>query len=188
MTMRERAATMQGTRAGIVSRIGADAIDLGIVFVLYFSALVVFAGVRYLASRHSFDVPQASPIVNAIAILCVQIVYLTVGWSGERRTVGKALVGLRVVTDKGRELSLRRGFVRALVCSIIGEPLLLWAAVSSRNAALYDPPLHTAVIYRWYRSPAKRRAPAPTPPPTASATTQSQEFPLPPGSAAAPRT
>jgi uncharacterized RDD family membrane protein YckC len=154
--MRDRAVGLQGTRAGVVSRIGADAIDLGIVFLLYFSALVTFAVVRYLATSHSLDIPQGTPLVNAIAIFCVQVAYLTAGWSGARRTVGKAIVGLRVVTDKGTNVSWPRGFVRAVVCSVIGQPLLLWAAVSPRNAALYDGPLHTAVIYQWY--PAKSRA------------------------------
>jgi uncharacterized RDD family membrane protein YckC len=189
MAMRDHAVAQQGRRAGIVSRIGADAIDLVVIFVIYFCGLVVFAGVRYLASRHSFDVPHASPTVNLIAILCLQVVYLTTGWSGERRTVGKALVGLRVVTDTGYEVGVGRAFVRAVVCTIIGGPLLLWAAVSPRNAALYDGPLHTAVVYRWYRASAKRPAqpPAPAAAP-ATATTQSREFPLPPGSTAAPRT
>jgi uncharacterized RDD family membrane protein YckC len=187
MAMRDHAASQQGRRAGIVSRITADAIDLVVIFVIYFCALVVFAGVRYLASRHSFDVPHASPTANLIAILCLQVVYLTAGWSGERRTVGKALLGLRVVTDNGFDVSIGRAFLRAVVCTIIGGPLLLWAAVSPRNAALYDGPLHTAVVYRWYRASTRRPAPARAPQ-TATATTQSREFPLPPGSAAAPRT
>jgi len=42
-----------------------------------------------------------------------------------------------------------RAFVRAFICALIGIPLLLWAAVSKRNAALYDLPLKTAVIYDW---------------------------------------
>jgi uncharacterized RDD family membrane protein YckC len=149
-TMRDRATSLQGSRAGVVSRITADALDLGVVFVLYIAGLVVFAGLRWMATKHSFDVPDPSPTTNAIALFCVQVVYLALGWSGERRTAGKAIVGLRVLRSDGQLVGLGRGFVRAIVCTIIGGPLLLWAAVSPRNAALYDGPLDTAVVYSWY--------------------------------------
>jgi uncharacterized RDD family membrane protein YckC len=152
MTMRERAATMQTTRAGIVSRLTADAIDLVVITVLYFFILVGWATVVYLATSKSFALPNPAPRFDAIALFVLQVIYLTIGWSGPRRTVGKALLGLRVVRTDGGLVSVMRGFVRAFVCALIGLPLLLWAAVSKRNAALYDLPLKTAVIYDWRNS------------------------------------
>jgi uncharacterized RDD family membrane protein YckC len=145
---------MQGQRAGIVSRIAADGIDLGAIFVLYVALLGAFAIVDYLATSGDFHFPDPPPVVHAVALLVVQIVYLAIGWSGTTRTLGKELMGLRVVEIDGHPLPLRRGFARSIVCTFIGEPLLLWAAISRRNAAVYDLFLHTAVVHDW-RSPAK---------------------------------
>jgi len=95
MTMRERASTLQTTRAGIVSRVSADAIDLVAITVLYFVILVGWATVVYLATSKSFALPNPAPRFDAIGLFVLQVVYLAVGWSGPRRTAGKALVGLR---------------------------------------------------------------------------------------------
>jgi uncharacterized RDD family membrane protein YckC len=156
---RARVAGLQGRRAGIVSRVTANAIDLGVVFVCYFLVLVAWAAVGYLATSNPFRIPDPPPWLHALALVGVQILYLASGWSGSTRTVGKELMGLRVVTSRGDLLTYRRGLVRAVVCTFIGEPLLLWAAISRRNAALYDMFLHTAVVYDW-RSPAQVRAAA----------------------------
>jgi uncharacterized RDD family membrane protein YckC len=151
---RARAEQLQGRRAGIVSRIAANAIDFGVIFLIYLALLVGFAVVDYLATSGDFHLPDPSPTFHAVAIVVVQIVYLAIGWSGTTRTVGKELIGLRVVDTHGQLLTLRRGFIRSIVCTFIGEPLLLWAAISRRNAAVYDLFLHTAVVHDW-RSPAK---------------------------------
>jgi uncharacterized RDD family membrane protein YckC len=145
---------MQGRRAGIVTRLCADGIDLGVVFLLYLALLVTIGVVQFLVTSSDFHVPDPEVSAHGLAILGVQIVYLAFGWSGTTRTVGKEIMGLRVVTTEGRPLTLRHGFVRSVVCSFIGEPLLLWAAISHKNAAVYDLFLHTAVVYDW-RSPAK---------------------------------
>jgi uncharacterized RDD family membrane protein YckC len=151
---RLRVERLQGRRAGIVSRISANAIDFVTIFLLYVGLLGAYAVVDYLATSGDFHMPDPPPEFHAIAIVVVQIVYLAFGWSGTTRSVGKEVMGLRVVDTKARPLTLRRGFVRSVVCTFIGEPLLLWAAVSKRNAAVYDLFLHTAVIHDW-RSPAK---------------------------------
>jgi uncharacterized RDD family membrane protein YckC len=148
-TLRERAAPHLGRRAGIVSRISANALDLVVVFVIYFAALITFAGVRFIATPKPLSMPHPPNWVSAIVLVAIEIFYLALGWSGERVTFGKGLVGLRVLSDHGQPISFWRGLVRAVVCTIIGGPLLLWAAVSKRNAALYDYPLKTAVVYEW---------------------------------------
>jgi uncharacterized RDD family membrane protein YckC len=145
---------MQGRRAGIVSRIAANGIDFGAIFVCYAALLLAVAIVDYLATSGDFHIPDPSPGFHAVAIVVVQILYLAVGWSGTTRTLGKELMGLRVVDTLGYPLPFRRGFLRAAVCTFIGQPLLLWAAISRRNAAVYDLFLRTAVVHDW-RSPAE---------------------------------
>lgn len=148
-TARERAAALQGHRAGLISRLLADGIDLVAVVVVYFGLLVAWAVVVFLATNRAFEIPDLSPGAAAGLLFAVQVVYLAVGWSGTNRTVGKLLIGLRVTDSTGSPLTLPRGLARAVVCSVIGQPLLLWAAVSKKNAAVYDLFLHTAVLYEW---------------------------------------
>ena len=111
MTMRERAATMQTTRTGIVSRLTADAIDLVVITILYFVVLVAWATVVYLATSKPFALPNPAPRFDAIALFVLQVIYLTIGWSGPRRTLGKALLGVRVVRSDSTQVSAARGFV-----------------------------------------------------------------------------
>jgi uncharacterized RDD family membrane protein YckC len=151
---RPRARELQGRRAGIVSRILADAIDLGAVVVCFVLLLFAIAVVEYLVTTHPFSLPNLSSGADVLVLFGVQVLYLAAGWSGTTRTVGKEIMGLRVLRTDGHVLSFGHGLVRSLVCSLIGGPLLLWAAVSGRNAALYDHPLRTAVVYDW-RSPAE---------------------------------
>jgi len=143
---------MQGRRAGIVSRLIADAVDLVAVVVWYVVLLSAFAVVRFLLTSSDLRLPRPGSTFNVIALFVVQVVYLGIGWSGTTRTVGKELLGLRVVRGDGRLLSRQSGFLRAVVCTVIGEPLLLWAAVSHRNAAVYDLWLDTAVVHDWRTS------------------------------------
>jgi len=76
------------------------------------------------------------------------VLYLTVTWSATGRSVGKRLMGLRVVGRDGERLHLIRAFLRAVTCTLF--PILLyWAAVSSQNRSIQDLVLRTSVIYDW---------------------------------------
>jgi uncharacterized RDD family membrane protein YckC len=144
-----RAQALQRRRAGFVSRVLANAIDLGVIALLGVLLLLFASVVVFLATNQRFHLLDPQAWVAGVALLVIQILYLAQGWSGITRTVGKELVGLRVVTPTGRPLGYGRGFVRAVVCTAIGQPLLLWSIVSKRNAAVYDLVLRTAVVYDW---------------------------------------
>jgi uncharacterized RDD family membrane protein YckC len=154
VTSKAVAQAMQFRRAGITTRVLADAIDLGVIFVIYAGVLVAIGVVDYLATSGSFHIADPGPALAAAGLLAIQIIYLAAGWSGVTRSVGKEMMGLRVLHDDGRMLSFRYAFVRSIVCTFIGQPLLLWSAVSKRNAAVYDLFLKTSVVYDW-RSPAQ---------------------------------
>jgi uncharacterized RDD family membrane protein YckC len=140
---------LQGTRAGIVSRLAACAIDAGIVLLLFVSVLFAIGVVRFLLTSHSLQLADPGAVGSSAIQLAVAVSYLFSAWAGTGRTVGAQVLGLRVVTDRGARIPAPRAFVRAVVCVVIGGPLLLWAAVSKRNAAVYDNFLRTAVIYDW---------------------------------------
>ena len=82
---RPRARELQGRRAGIVSRILADAIDLGAVIVCYIILLVAIGVVQYLLTPNPFHVPNLHGGVDALLLFGVQVLYLAVGWSGTTR-------------------------------------------------------------------------------------------------------
>lgn len=136
-----------GTRAGIVSRLLADAID-GVVIVLL--GLLVLVGVSVVVGLFTRTVefvslPQGARWILAAALF---IGYLGYGWGLEGRTVGKTAMGLRVVRDDGSDLSPARGLLRALLYFIV-LPGILWAVVSRRNASLQDLVLGTSVVHDW---------------------------------------
>jgi uncharacterized RDD family membrane protein YckC len=146
---RTRVLSMQRKRAGIVSRVLANLIDFGTVTLIYTVMLATFGIARGFLTDHPIEMPDPAAWFTLVAIPTLDILYLTIGWAGNNRTLGKEIMGLRVVRPDGRFLSLPRSFVRAVVCVFVGAPLLLWSAVSKRNASVYDIFLRTAVIYDW---------------------------------------
>jgi uncharacterized RDD family membrane protein YckC len=140
---------MRGHRAGLVSRLLADAIDLAVVGVILFGALVAFAVVRYMVGAEPLRLPRVSGIFTAVAFPITEVLYLSITWSGNGRSVGKALVGLRVVRNEGAPLGKFRATMRAFLCTLVGGPSLLWVLFSSRNAAVHDLVVHSAVVHDW---------------------------------------
>jgi uncharacterized RDD family membrane protein YckC len=164
-----RAMALQGQRAGFVSRLVADAVDLGVVWAIGLSALLLAGVVRYLLVGPPFHTPVLPSWLRATAGLVIAVGYLASGWSSTGRTVGKQVAGLRVLDNAGRLLPLRRALLRAVL--YVAFPAgLLWVLVSRRNGSVQDLLVGTAVIYDWsYRpaeeSPASGEARSPSPPP-----------------------
>ena len=148
-TRRSRAQAVTGRRAGLVSRLLADGIDLLVTAILLFGFLVAFAVVRYMLGAGTLRLPHAGTTFTAIGFPLVEIAYLATTWSASGRSAGKELVGLRVVRGDGARLEPWRAGTRAAVCTIFGGPSLLWSALSSRNAALHDLMLGTTVVHDW---------------------------------------
>ncbi len=138
---------MQGGRAGIVSRGLADVIDLVAVVLIALLILLVASAVRALFSRSLEFVSVPQPGRAALAALLL-VAYLGYGWGLEGRTLGKTVMGLRVVGDDGADLSPARGLMRALLY-LVFPPGFLWSAVSGRNASLQDLVLRTSVVHDW---------------------------------------
>jgi uncharacterized RDD family membrane protein YckC len=144
-----KARELQGNRAGIASRVTADAIDWGIVVAIYVGILVAIGLTDYLVARNSFTVPKPALGVTLTAEWVIAVLYLTAGWAGTSRTVGKSVLGLRPVTNKGQSLRPRRAFFRALICCTLGPIVLAWVIVSRRRAGVHDVILQTTVVYDW---------------------------------------
>ena len=127
----------------------AGGIDLAVVGMIIFGALVAFAVVRYMVGAAPLKLPQVSAAFTAVAYPITEVAYLSITWSGSGRSVGKKLVGLRVVRNEGTQLRKLQATIRAVLCTLFGGISLLWSAFSSRNAAVHDLVVHTVVVHDW---------------------------------------
>ena len=91
------ARALQGHRAGFASRVVADLVDLGVVWLLGLSVLVAAGVVRYLLTGPPFRLPVLPNWLDATAGAAIAVAYLTFTWAATGRSVGKQLAGLRVV-------------------------------------------------------------------------------------------
>ena len=138
---------LQGRRAGVVSRAFADLVDLFVVVIFALLLLVMIAAVRALfVGELSFELPTLA--ARAPLFLALLVAYLTYGWGLNGRTLGKLVLGLRVVGRAGEDISFARGLGRAVFYVVLPVGFL-WAVLSSKNASVQDLALRTAVVYDW---------------------------------------
>jgi uncharacterized RDD family membrane protein YckC len=138
----------QGRRAGLVTRAVAAVIDLAIVLIALGVGYAGICAFLFVLNPRTFTAPTPSVTsVTAVGYLLFAL-YLAVSWSGNGRTYGNHVMGLRVVNRQGRRLRPLLAFVRAVLCVIF--PIgLLWVVVSGQNRSLQDLVVRTSVIYDW---------------------------------------
>ena len=138
----------QGRPAGIVSRIIADGLDIIAVMVVVVALYGVTAALWAISSPRGFHWPENIGWTIPVVAIVVSFVYLTFGWSTTGRTVGKSVMGLRVVGRRGQRISLVRAALRSI--AYIALPVgLLWVAISRSNLSVWDIVVRTRVIYDW---------------------------------------
>ena len=145
----ERAQQLQGLRAGFFSRAVASGTDVVLVLCVYVGGVVVASVAWDLFFSKSVSVSVPPHWLNALTVWVLLVLYLTAGWGSAGRTVGKQMMGLRVVRSDGSRLRTWRAFLRAVLCATF-FPVLLLALVSRRNRGLEDVAFGTAVAYDWF--------------------------------------
>lgn len=121
-----------------------------------------YAAIRFLLRPRSFTWPTPGvPLLVTLGTVLL-VLYLAAGWSSTGRTVGKQLMGLRVVNLRGDRMRFVGAFGRSLLCVVF--PIgLFWAAVSRENRSVQDLILRTSVVYDWQlRVPPHERSAGPT--------------------------
>ena len=144
-----RAQQLQGLRAGFFSRAVASGTDVILVFCVYAGGVVVASIAWDLFFSKSVSVAVPPHWLNELTVWVVLVVYLTAGWGSAGRTLGKQMMGLRVVRSDGSRLRLWRAFLRAVLCATF-FPVLLLALVNRRNRGLEDIVFGTVVAYDWF--------------------------------------
>jgi uncharacterized RDD family membrane protein YckC len=153
---------MRGQRAGLVSRFVADAIDLGVTILAVLGVYLGAAATRFLLAPRRFTWPSPNRGLVIALAWTVLVLYLGIGWAATGRTVGKQVMGLRVVNHVGERMHLSAALLRALFCAAL--PIgLFWSAVSSENRSVQDLVLRTSVVYDWQVGihPVESRSPGP---------------------------
>jgi uncharacterized RDD family membrane protein YckC len=141
--------TVSGNFAGSVSRAVSGMIDVGVIVALY---TLGAAGLGILTQvLFGFDLGRGGPW-GVAALAAWAFVYIFVGILITGRTVGKGLIGLRVVRADGTAPTPRVVFVRTLVLPLsflffgIGFLMVL---VRRDHRALHDLIAGTSEVYDW---------------------------------------
>ena len=142
------ARSMQGHRAGIVTRLLAGAVDLIVAVVGVGLGYLAVLAVRYVVSPRDFRFLDPGFGLLLISLLWLLTVYLTLAWATTGRSYGARLLGLRVVDHRGGRLRPGVALLRALICVFV-PIVVFWVVVSRENRSAADVLLRTAVIYDW---------------------------------------
>jgi uncharacterized RDD family membrane protein YckC len=140
--------SIQGHRAGLVTRVLANALDVGVVVLLMVGGYAVVAVVRFVVDPASFSFPAPSLALVLLIGAWVQFLYFTLAWATAGRTYGDEVLGLRVVNFRGEKMRWSGAALRAAAC--VALPIgLFWVVVSPQNRSIQDVLLRTSVVYDW---------------------------------------
>ncbi|AJR18303.1 RDD family protein [Pimelobacter simplex] len=152
--------TVTGRYAGPVSRAAATAIDVAVVLASY-SVGVGLAGFLSQA-LFNFSIEKGTGVLATAVLLGWAALYVAVGTAISGRTVGKGVVGLKVVSRLGYPVRPSAAVVRVLAfplsTSVFAIGLLL-IAFRRDHRALHDLIARTAVVYDWGDRPAQLPGP-----------------------------
>lgn len=153
-------ATVTGRYAGPVSRAAAVAIDVGVVLTSYSIGVGILGFL--LQALLDVSIEEGTGAVATVALLTWAAVYVVVSTSVSGRTVGKAIVGLKIVSRAGRPVGPVACLVRTLLfplsTSFFGIGALL-IVLRRDHRALHDLLARTAVVYDWGDRPAQLPGP-----------------------------
>ena len=164
--LNEEPDSLQGYYAGFSSRAVALIIDIAIISLvsavvigamsLFFDLPSVQRFIRWLNSvlpgSDQIFIGLTSTRFAAIFYVLFSYLYFVFFFATTGQTVGKAIMGLRVVTNDGKRMGVKRSFIRALCYTVSLAPLglgFIWVLGEDRRRAWHDKIAHTYVLYVW---------------------------------------
>jgi len=157
---------LRGHYAGLFSRLTAFVIDT-----VFLSTFVVFFSWFFKTSLTMFQLHQliqfephlksvyafiASPLFGNVASFVLVVFYYVFFWSLSGQSIGKAVMGVKIVPLAGGKMSFTRALIRFIGFFISTIPLGLgfwWILVDDRRAAWHDHLAKTVVVYNWDAKP-----------------------------------
>lgn len=143
------ASASAGPYAGAVSRLAAHVVDLAAVSALFAGGSAVAAFLVAVVAGYDLDL-RSDRDVAAVGSAVWWFVYFAGSWALTGRTVGMALLGLRVVRPDRTPVSPAAAVVRALAFPLSGAVFglgFLGILFQAQRRALHDLIAGTAVIY-----------------------------------------
>jgi uncharacterized RDD family membrane protein YckC len=149
----------QGHYAGGVTRLVAFAADVGAAWGLFtLGAAAISFAVQLVTGHHpNIKSYQLATLLIAIAWL---FLYFAYQWALSGRTIGMALLGIRVVGADGAPIGVKQAVLRTLTLplSFLFFGLGFLGILADRNRrALHDHLAGTAVVYSWDARAARLR-------------------------------
>lgn len=152
---------VSGHYAGAVTRAGAFIIDWFFMLVTYGLTLAALQFLVAAVFGNEINFTEGS-LVWVIGFAIFAFFYLAGSLTITGKTVGKAIVGLRVVTREGAPLTGGRAAGRVFVMPLSFLPFglgFIGILLGKERRALHDVIAKTAVVYDWGDRPAKMPAP-----------------------------
>jgi uncharacterized RDD family membrane protein YckC len=149
----------QGQYAGAVTRLVAFAADVGAAWGLFTLGAAAVAFSVQLVTGHKFALTDHQ-IASLVAAVVWLFLYFAYQWALSGRTIGMAVLGIRVVTAAGAAISSRQAVVRTLTLPLsfllfgLG---FLGILTNRQRRALHDHLAGTAVVYSWDARAARLR-------------------------------
>lgn len=155
---------MEGEFAGFATRMAAFLIDIVIINLsTLFVSAVIWLVFDFFDNALAIFVNQPLPYFSTVStwitaaisfttLLVMVWLYPTFFWMLNGQTIGKRIMGLRVVRMDGKKMTLVKGLVRVLGYLIGAIPILLgfiWVLFSNERRGWHDYLAGTCVIYSW---------------------------------------
>lgn len=147
----DRDVSLQGHFAGGVTRFAAYAIDASSSTAIFSAAVAVFGYAVGLVTGQDFRL-SSYPMASAALAALWYFLWFWYPWSVSGRSLGMAVVGVRVVQTDGSDLRPKRAFIRTvtLPLSLLVFGLGLVGIITDRrHRAWHDRFADTAVVYAW---------------------------------------
>ena len=168
--MKKKPHTLQGHYAGFTTRLFAFVIDLVIIMIMlsivsyaltlvwrFFAILPnpitnLLTNNTDLTNAYQAALPYITPAVNIILVYG----YFVFFWMSSGQTLGKAFMGVRVVSISGRPLTFMQAFFRFLIYPLSAIVFFLgffWILIDNQRQGWHDTIARTYVIYSWKAVP-----------------------------------
>jgi uncharacterized RDD family membrane protein YckC len=149
----------QGNYAGGVTRLVAFAADVGASWGIFTVGVAGLGFAINLVTGKQFNLANRQ-ILALIAIIIWQFIYFAYQWSLGGKTIGMAVLGIRVVATDGDPITPRQAVIRtvALPLSFLVLGLgFIGILLNKDRHALHDRLAKTAVVYSWDARAARLR-------------------------------
>jgi uncharacterized RDD family membrane protein YckC len=149
----------QGHYAGAVSRLAAFGADIGASWGLFTLGAAALTFTIQLASGTKFSLSNHQTISLIVGVIW-EFLYFAYQWTLSGKTIGMALLGIRVVKTDGSPVAARQAVIRTMTLPISIVVLglgFLGILTNRRRYAWHDRFAGTAVVYSWDARAARLR-------------------------------